>query len=110
VIPPRTLHDLSIPRVLRSPQRITSDVPSLRYPIRAAYWGPSYYAAFVIDPDGHPIEAVCQREDEANHALPPKRRHALTAESLAVGSVLPPLSRSPFESLSLEQSFRTGQP
>jgi hypothetical protein len=82
VIPPRTLHDLSIPRVLRSPQRITSDVPSLRYPIRAAYWAPSYYAAFVIDPDGHPIEAVCQREDEANHALPPKRRHALTAESL----------------------------
>jgi catechol 2,3-dioxygenase-like lactoylglutathione lyase family enzyme len=24
-------------------------------------YGPTYYAAFVIDPDGHPIEAVCQR-------------------------------------------------
>jgi hypothetical protein len=23
--------------------------------------GPSYYAAFVIDPDGYPIEAVCQQ-------------------------------------------------
>jgi hypothetical protein len=22
-------------------------------------YGPTYYAAFVIDPDGHPIEAVC---------------------------------------------------
>jgi catechol 2,3-dioxygenase-like lactoylglutathione lyase family enzyme len=27
------------------------------------HYGPSYYAAFVIDPDGHPIEAVCQREE-----------------------------------------------
>ena len=25
-------------------------------------YGPSYYAAFVIDPDGHPIEAVCQQK------------------------------------------------
>jgi catechol 2,3-dioxygenase-like lactoylglutathione lyase family enzyme/heme-degrading monooxygenase HmoA len=25
------------------------------------HYGPTYYAAFVIDPDGHPIEAVCQR-------------------------------------------------
>jgi catechol 2,3-dioxygenase-like lactoylglutathione lyase family enzyme len=23
-------------------------------------YGPTYYAAFVIDPDGHPIEAVCK--------------------------------------------------
>lgn len=23
---------------------------------------PAYYGAFVIDPDGHPIEAVCHRE------------------------------------------------
>jgi hypothetical protein len=22
------------------------------------HYGPAYYAAFVIDPDGHPIEAV----------------------------------------------------
>ncbi len=25
------------------------------------HYGPSYYAAFVLDPDGHNIEAVCQR-------------------------------------------------
>jgi catechol 2,3-dioxygenase-like lactoylglutathione lyase family enzyme len=25
------------------------------------HYGSSYYAAFVIDPDGHPIEAVCQQ-------------------------------------------------
>jgi catechol 2,3-dioxygenase-like lactoylglutathione lyase family enzyme len=25
------------------------------------HYGPTYYAAFVIDLDGHPIEAVCQR-------------------------------------------------
>jgi catechol 2,3-dioxygenase-like lactoylglutathione lyase family enzyme len=24
------------------------------------HYGPSYFAAFVIDPDGYPIEAVCQ--------------------------------------------------
>jgi hypothetical protein len=23
--------------------------------------GPNYVAAFVVDPDGHPIEAVCNR-------------------------------------------------
>lgn len=27
------------------------------------HYGPNYYAAFVIDPDGHPLEAVC-RESE----------------------------------------------
>jgi len=26
------------------------------------HYGPSYYAAFVIDPDGYPIEAVCQHK------------------------------------------------
>jgi catechol 2,3-dioxygenase-like lactoylglutathione lyase family enzyme len=26
------------------------------------HYGPTYYAAFVIDPDGHPIEAVCQQK------------------------------------------------
>ena len=25
------------------------------------HYGPTYYAAFVIDPDGHPLEAVCQK-------------------------------------------------
>jgi catechol 2,3-dioxygenase-like lactoylglutathione lyase family enzyme len=25
------------------------------------HYGPTYYAAFVIDPDGYPIEAVCQQ-------------------------------------------------
>ncbi|WP_448955755.1 VOC family protein [Labrys neptuniae] len=24
------------------------------------HYGPNYFAAFVIDPDGHPIEAVCK--------------------------------------------------
>lgn len=24
------------------------------------HYGPTYYAAFVIDPDGYPLEAVCQ--------------------------------------------------
>ena len=32
--------------------------PSLR-----PHYGPAYYAAFVIDPDGHPIEAVCQQKN-----------------------------------------------
>jgi catechol 2,3-dioxygenase-like lactoylglutathione lyase family enzyme len=27
------------------------------------HYGPAYYAAFVIDPDGYPIEAVCQRTE-----------------------------------------------
>jgi len=27
------------------------------------HYGPTYYAAFVIDPDGHPIEAVCQQQN-----------------------------------------------
>jgi catechol 2,3-dioxygenase-like lactoylglutathione lyase family enzyme len=26
------------------------------------HYGPTYYAAFVTDPDGHPIEAVCQQK------------------------------------------------
>ena len=26
-------------------------------------YGPTYYAAFVIDPDGYPIEAVCQMKN-----------------------------------------------
>jgi catechol 2,3-dioxygenase-like lactoylglutathione lyase family enzyme len=25
------------------------------------HYGPSYYAAFVIDPEGHPLEAVCKQ-------------------------------------------------
>ena len=27
------------------------------------HYGPTYYAAFVIDPDGYPIEAVCQQKN-----------------------------------------------
>jgi catechol 2,3-dioxygenase-like lactoylglutathione lyase family enzyme len=27
------------------------------------HYGPTYYAAFLIDPDGHPIEAVCQQKN-----------------------------------------------
>jgi len=34
---------------------IDNGAPGLR-----PHYGPTYYAAFVIDPDGYPIEAVCQ--------------------------------------------------
>ncbi len=34
----------------------------------------SYYAAFVFDPDGHPIEAVNHREAQATRRKPPARR------------------------------------
>lgn len=27
------------------------------------HYGPHYYAAYVIDPDGHTVEAVCRRPD-----------------------------------------------
>lgn len=27
------------------------------------HYGPTYYASFVIDPDGYPLEAVCQRTE-----------------------------------------------
>jgi hypothetical protein len=27
------------------------------------HYGPTYYAAFVIDPDGYPLEAVCKEPD-----------------------------------------------
>jgi catechol 2,3-dioxygenase-like lactoylglutathione lyase family enzyme len=30
-----------------------------------AHYHPSYYAAFVLDPDGHNIEAVCHRPEQA---------------------------------------------
>jgi catechol 2,3-dioxygenase-like lactoylglutathione lyase family enzyme len=30
-----------------------------------AHYHPSYYGAFVIDPDGHPIEAVCHAPEAA---------------------------------------------
>lgn len=31
------------------------------------HYGPAYYAAFVLDPDGHNIEAVCRHVGEADH-------------------------------------------
>lgn len=34
------------------------------------HYGPSYYAAFVVDPDGHRLEAVCKTPAE-HHAEPP---------------------------------------
>jgi catechol 2,3-dioxygenase-like lactoylglutathione lyase family enzyme len=30
------------------------------FPGLRPHYGPSYYAAFVIDPDGYPLEAVCK--------------------------------------------------
>lgn len=35
---------------------IDNGAPGLR-----RHYGPTYYAAFVIDPEGHPLEAVCQK-------------------------------------------------
>jgi catechol 2,3-dioxygenase-like lactoylglutathione lyase family enzyme len=32
-------------------------------PALRPHYGPTYYAAFVIDPDGHPIEAVCKEAE-----------------------------------------------
>jgi catechol 2,3-dioxygenase-like lactoylglutathione lyase family enzyme len=40
--------------------------------IRAAY-DPGYYAAFVLDPDGHNIEAVCRGALTADHGIEPLR-------------------------------------
>jgi len=34
-----------------------------------AHYHPSYYAAFVLDPDGHNIEAVCHRPPDAQPAV-----------------------------------------
>ncbi|MGA8756394.1 MAG: VOC family protein [Stellaceae bacterium] len=31
------------------------------------HYGPTYYAAFVIDPDGYPLEAVCQQSEHRVH-------------------------------------------
>jgi len=28
-------------------------------------YGPNYYAAYIIDPDGHNIEAVCRRDQQS---------------------------------------------
>jgi hypothetical protein len=40
------------------------------------HYGPTYYAAFVIDPDGYPIEAVCQQKR-------PKAEGFLRVEAIA---------------------------
>src|SRR5260370_38689756 len=32
------------------------------------HYGPTYYAAFVIDPDGDPIEAVCQQSNHVHNS------------------------------------------
>ena len=37
---------------------LDNGAPGLR-----AHYGPTYFAAFVIDPDGHRIEAVCKSEE-----------------------------------------------
>lgn len=37
------------------------------------HYHPNYYGAFVIDPDGHPIEAVCHAPDAAGEAAPGRR-------------------------------------
>jgi catechol 2,3-dioxygenase-like lactoylglutathione lyase family enzyme len=43
---------------------------------------PSYYAAFVFDPDGHPIEAVNHREPAARRTRPRPARKARKAAAL----------------------------
>ena len=38
--------------------------------------GPNYYGAFVIDPDGHPIEAVCHLPAAKTKAKAAKKKKA----------------------------------
>lgn len=44
---------------------------------------PSYYAAFVFDPDGHPIEAVCHRPPAALARKAKPARSARSASKVA---------------------------
>ncbi|PWU16591.1 MAG: hypothetical protein C5B49_10405 [Bdellovibrio sp.] len=47
------------------------------------HYGPTYYAAFVIDPDGHRIEAVCHHHEQtAEGALKPKSNPRIQTERL----------------------------
>ena len=39
-------------------------------------YGPTYYAAFPIDPDGNNIEAVCMHEDSWRNVLITRRQAA----------------------------------
>lgn len=40
---------------------LDNGAPGLR-----THYGPTYYAAFIIDPDGHRLEAVCKEPEVAN--------------------------------------------
>jgi len=44
--------------------------------VRAQYH-PDYYGAFVFDPDGHNVEAVCHRPEPAQVAVDGPRRHTM---------------------------------
>ncbi len=52
--------------------------------LRAQY-APDYYAAFVFDPDGHNLEAVCHEAAAAAQARGARRRGARTASKAARG-------------------------
>ena len=43
-------------RLRSRPADATTAAPGIR-----AHYHPNYYGAFVLDPDGHNIEAVCHR-------------------------------------------------
>jgi catechol 2,3-dioxygenase-like lactoylglutathione lyase family enzyme len=46
---------------------------------------PHYYGAFVVDPDGHPIEAVCHQPSTAPRAKAKKKAPAKKASAKAKG-------------------------
>ena len=47
------------------------------------HYHPDYYGAFVLDPDGHNVEAVCHRPEPAARARPAARRKAGKAHRTA---------------------------
>jgi len=52
---------LKLDRSLKPDAKAMSAMPSLLGPGPRANYGPNYYAAFVIDPDGYRLEAHCGR-------------------------------------------------
>jgi len=56
--------------------------------VRAEYHS-SYYGAFVIDPDGNKIEAVCHRPEKV---LTGRRRSVATQRCVALGPATAPAS------------------
>jgi len=49
------------------------------------HYHPSYYGAFAIDPDGHPIEAVCHQPSSPAKRKAPARKKTAAAAARAKG-------------------------